>query len=109
MDKNLVLMKALEMKFYGGKEPIPLLHPLDPPLVSLLIKLPQAGKFVKKETLAQVFSCEFCEISKNTFFNRTPLLAASAMRIFITCVDKVLFTNGIADSLFHVFLLRLIW
>ena len=22
----------------------------------------------KKETLAQVFSCEFCEISKNTFF-----------------------------------------
>ena len=24
--------------------------------------------FIKKETLAQVFSCEFCEISKNTFF-----------------------------------------
>ena len=24
--------------------------------------------FFKKETLAQVFSCEFCEISKNTFF-----------------------------------------
>ena len=23
---------------------------------------------IKKETLAQVFSCEFCEISKNTFF-----------------------------------------
>ena len=23
---------------------------------------------VKKETLAQVFSCEFCELSKNTFF-----------------------------------------
>ena len=22
----------------------------------------------KKETLAQVFSCEFCQISKNTFF-----------------------------------------
>ena len=25
-------------------------------------------KLLKKETLAQVFSCEFCEISKNTFF-----------------------------------------
>ena len=25
-------------------------------------------KVLKKETLAQVFSCEFCEISKNTFF-----------------------------------------
>ena len=24
--------------------------------------------FIKKEILAQVFSCEFCEISKNTFF-----------------------------------------
>ena len=24
--------------------------------------------FFKKETLAQVYSCEFCEISKNTFF-----------------------------------------
>ena len=23
---------------------------------------------LQKETLAQVFSCEFCEISKNTFF-----------------------------------------
>ena len=25
-------------------------------------------KVRKKETLAQVFSCEFCEISKNNFF-----------------------------------------
>ena len=33
--------------------------------------------FIKKETLAQVFSCEFCEISKNTFLYRTPLVAAS--------------------------------
>ena len=24
--------------------------------------------FFKKETLIEVFSCEFCEISKNTFF-----------------------------------------
>ena len=24
--------------------------------------------FIKKETLAHVFSCESCEISKNTFF-----------------------------------------
>ena len=24
--------------------------------------------FIKKEALAQVFSCEFCEISKNTIF-----------------------------------------
>ena len=28
----------------------------------------QASNFMKKETLAQVFSCEFCEIFKNTCF-----------------------------------------
>ena len=32
---------------------------------------------VKEESLAQVFSCEFCEISKDTFFYRTPPVAAS--------------------------------
>ena len=45
--------------------------------VSFLEKL-QAGacKFIKKETLAQVSSCEFCKITKNTFFYGTPLVAA---------------------------------
>ena len=27
--------------------------------------------------MAQVFSCEYCEIFKNTYFNKTPLVAAS--------------------------------
>ena len=31
---------------------------------------------MKKETLAQVFSCEFCEIFKNTFFYRTTPVAS---------------------------------
>ena len=46
--------------------------------VSVLIKF-QAGacKFIKTEALAQVSSCEFCGISKNTFFYRTRLVAAS--------------------------------
>ena len=43
--------------------------------VSFSIKL-QAFNFIKKETLAQVFSCEFFDISKNTFFDRAPLVAA---------------------------------
>ena len=29
---------------------------------------PQVCNLIKKETLTQVFSCEFCEIFKNTFF-----------------------------------------
>ena len=33
--------------------------------------------FIKKDTLAQVFSCEFCEIFKNNLFYGTPLMAAS--------------------------------
>ena len=36
------------------------------------MKKGEACNFVKKETPAQVFSCEFYEISKNTF-HRTPL------------------------------------
>ena len=29
---------------------------------------PQACNVIKKQTLAKVFSCDFCEISKNTLF-----------------------------------------
>ena len=36
--------------------------------VCFLIKLPETCNFIKKETLAQVFSTELCEISKNTLF-----------------------------------------
>ena len=46
--------------------------------VSFLIKLqPETCNFIKKEILAQVFSCEFCEIFNNTFFYRTPPVAAT--------------------------------
>ena len=37
----------------------------------------------QENTCAQVFSCEFCEISKNTFFHGTPLVAASGSNIFL--------------------------
>ena len=36
----------------------------------------QVCKFIKKETLAHVFSCEFRDVSKNTFSYSTPLVAA---------------------------------
>ena len=46
--------------------------------VSFLIKFQaKICNFIKKEALAQVFSCEFCEISKITFFHRTPLMTVS--------------------------------
>ena len=39
--------------------------------------MPQACNFIKKEALAQMFSCEFREISKNTFFTEHLWTAAS--------------------------------
>ena len=49
-----------------------------PVLESLFDKIAGPCNFIKKETLAQVVSCEFCKISKNNFIYRTPLVAASA-------------------------------
>ena len=39
---------------------------------------------ITKETLTQVFSCEFREISKNTFFHRTPLVTVSDHCLFLS-------------------------
>ena len=44
--------------------------------------IPQACNFIKKEALAQMFSFEFCELSKNTFF--TEHLWATAFKIHKT-------------------------
>ena len=68
--------------------------------------------FIKKETLTQVFSCKFCEISKNTFFHRTPLVAASVLpKYFKNLKDykrgnrgkKLLTLNFFAFSMFFLF------
>ena len=51
---------------------------------------------LKKETLAQVFSCGFCEISKNTFLHRTPLVAAS---VFMNDLIKDLHSKVAMDKI----------
>ena len=43
------------------------------PGVVLYKKLPEACNFIRKETLALMFSYEFCEIFKNIFFSRKTL------------------------------------
>ena len=45
-----------------------------------VVQLFSSCNFTKKETLAQMFSCEFCEISKKTFF-RAPAVAASEFQL----------------------------
>ena len=58
--------------------------------VSFLIKLQAlACSFIKKETLAQVFSCEFCEIFKNNFFQRTRPVAASVLFRFDSHIVEI--------------------
>ena len=45
---------------------------------SMLTKLTtQTCNFIKKETLVQMLFCEFNEFSRNPFFHRAPLVAAS--------------------------------
>ena len=59
--------------------------------------MPKASNFIKKETcnfikrenLAQLFSCEFWEISKNTFCFRTPPVAASEHIFFYHYLKKL--------------------
>ena len=52
--------------------------------VSFLIKSQsRACSFIKKETLAQMFYCEFCKVSKNTFSYRTHTVAVSASILFL--------------------------
>ena len=63
---------------------------------------PKACNFIKKQTLTQVLSCEFCEISKSTFFYRTPPVIASEEKkavIYYTGqaemeADNLCFRNG---------------
>ena len=56
----------------------------------------------KKETQAQVFSCEFCEIFKNTFFYRKPPVAASDCLCFPEN-EKVSLKERHADCLLNVY------
>ena len=52
----------------------------------------EACNFIKKETLAQLFSCEFCEISKNTFFTEHLWTTASEYFLQIPNVSEMCIT-----------------
>ena len=58
--------------------------------VSFLIKLQtSACNFIKKETLVQVFYCEFYKISQNNFSHRTPPVATSVTAYLYAIYDKL--------------------
>ena len=58
---------------------------------------PPGCTFVKKETLAQVFSCKFCEICKKTYFEkhlRTAALVLSSMFCSNNTTDVLVVFTG---------------
>ena len=67
---------------------------------SFLINLQaSACNFIKKKPLPQVFSCEFCEISKITFLHRTPLVAASVRLLFDSYSQPTYWTDDLKGKL----------
>ena len=56
--------------------------------------------FIKKETLAQVFSCKFCEMVKNTFFTEHLWMAAPVK-------NQMLFENKTFTDVY--FLRHFVW
>ena len=60
---------------------------------------------IKKETLAKIFSCEFCEIFKNTFFYRTPSVAL--LKHVLPTYSVPLKQNGKADKIKRNFFPRI--
>ena len=60
--------------------------------------------FIKKETMAQVFSCECCEIFKNTFLYRTPPVATSILnnaKSMILSTSEIIPENFFSKQQFH--------
>ena len=86
--------------------------------VFFLVRLQaQTCNFIKKETLAQVFSYEVCKISKNTFFTKHVWATASAhvinlllffilesvnmIFVLICCKNMtIIFSKSVSNSLF---------
>ena len=65
-----------------------------------------ACNFIKKETLAQVLSCEFCEISKNKFCNFTKKEALAQVYGGPLLPTSIWITDVISN---HIYIVILHW
>ena len=75
---------------------------------SFLLKLHEA--FIEKETLAQVFFCEFCDIFKNPFLTENLRVTASDLRMQVVVIcnlnlSLIFVTINFAFSFLWVFTL----
>ena len=78
------IFQSKEINHYNLRHPSLFIVPPVYCTSSLLYCRSQACNFIKKETPVQVFSCEFCEISKNTFFTEHLWATASCHGNLIT-------------------------
>ena len=62
----------------------------------VFLEISQNSHFIKKETMTQVFPCEICETSMNTFSYRAPVVAASRYpaRQSRVIISKCLYNQG---------------
>ena len=87
---------------------------------SILIKL--QAQDCKKETLVQVFSCEFCELSKNTFFTEQIWTTASAFifseavtvgvlleKVFLKISENSMETSLVCETFKNTFFTERLW
>ena len=72
------------------------------------IKKPEAFNFIKKETVAQMFSCEFCEIFKNIFFAEKIWVAASVFWIQFHLISPICLRSILLEQSSLTFLVRTI-
>ena len=63
----------------------------------------KACNFIEKKPLAQVFSCEFCEICKNTFFTEHLCMTASFVCYCFCLAFLAVKSKRYLHYLFHIF------
>ena len=71
----------------------------------MFLEISKGCNFIKKETLAQVFSCEFCETSKNTFI--TEHIWTTASDYFSSIILELYYSSICTEGKFLNFTLWL--
>ena len=66
---------------------------------------PEACNFIK-ETLTQVFACEFCTISKDTFFYKTTLDNCFWIFYNRVCGKAYIYLNLYGDNRNFIYIMR---
>ena len=75
----------------------------------LIISQASTCSSFKKETLVQVFSCEFCEIFKNTLFTEHIGATTSAIRKYSNKTIVFLLFNSFTFTSFNIFIVLIVF